>query len=106
LPAILGDENQRIRRPALIADTGGHVSELGNYSIRRGKWKLIEINSQRSRNQKTPRFELYDMEKDPYETINLAADHQEVVEKMGRFLQACKQKGLRFMSGVYRSKRR
>lgn len=106
LPAILGDENQRIRRPALIADTGGHVSELGNYSIRRGKWKLIEINSQPSRKQKTPRFELYDMEKDPYETTNLATDHQEVVEKMDRFLQACKQKGLRFMIGVYRSKHR
>jgi len=106
LPAILGDDYQRIRRPALIADTGGHVSELGNYSIRRGKWKLIEINSQPSRNQKTPRFELYDMEKDPYETTNLATDHQEVAEKMDRFLQACKQKGLRFMSGGYRSKHR
>ncbi|MGD8501460.1 MAG: sulfatase-like hydrolase/transferase, partial [Phycisphaerales bacterium] len=101
LPAILGDEDRKIRRPALIADTGGHVSELGNYSIRRGKWKLIEINSQPSSEQKTPIFELYDMEKDPYETTNLAVDHRGVVEKMERLLHACKQTGLRFMDATY-----
>ncbi|MGD2272425.1 MAG: hypothetical protein PVI06_18630 [Desulfobacterales bacterium] len=55
-----------IRRPASIADTGSHVSELGNYSIRRGKWKFIEINSKPASEQKTPIFELYDLEKDPY----------------------------------------
>jgi len=97
LAAILGDEDRKIRRPALITDTGGHVSELGNYSIRRGKWKLIEINSQPSSEQKTPIFELYDMEKDPYETTNLAVDHRGVVEKMKRLLHACKQTDLRFM---------
>jgi arylsulfatase A-like enzyme len=101
LPAILGDEEKKIRRPALISDTGGHASELGDFSIRRGKWKLIEINRQPSSEQKTPVFELYDMEKDPFETINLAVDQQGVVEKMGRLLQECKKTGLRFMNASY-----
>ena len=101
LPAILRDEVRKIRHPALITDTAGHVSELGNYSIRRGKWKLIEINPKPSSEQKTPIFELYDMEKDPYETTNLAGDHPGIVEKMKRLLYECKQKGLRFMDAAY-----
>jgi len=39
------------------------------------------------------------MEKDPYETTNLAVDYRGVVEKMKRLLHACKQTGLRFMDG-------
>lgn len=101
LPAILGDEEQKSRRPALISDTGGHASELGDFSIRRGKWKLVEINRQPSSEQKTPVFELYDMEKDPFETINLAVDQHGIVEKMRRLLQECKKTGLRFMNASY-----
>jgi arylsulfatase A len=101
LPAIFGEESRNIGRPALIADTGGHVSELGDYSIRRGKWKLIELNSKPSSNEKSPAFELYDMEKDPYETTNLAESHRDVSEKMKRLLNACRQKGLRFMDTDY-----
>jgi hypothetical protein len=37
------------------------------------------------------------MAKDPYETTNLAEDHRDVAEKMKRLLNACRQKGLRFM---------
>ena len=100
LPAILGDEGRKIRRPALIADTGGHVSELGNYSIRRGRWKLIEINHQPDGERTAPVFELYDMDKDPYETTDLAADRRGIVEEIKRLLQECRQKGLRFIEGA------
>jgi hypothetical protein len=44
------------------------------------------------------------MEKDPYETTNLAVDHRGVVEEMKRLLHACKQKGLRFMDAAYKRK--
>ncbi|MFC2156864.1 arylsulfatase [Acidobacteriota bacterium] len=101
LPAILGDNNREIHRPALIADTGGHAAELSDYSIRRGRWKLIEINKQPPGGQKTPIFELYDIEKDPYETTNLAKDNRGVVEEMKRLLQTCKQTGLRLMDPAY-----
>jgi arylsulfatase A len=101
LPAILEGENRKVRRPALIADTGGHASEVGNFSIRREKWKLVEINSPPAGEQQTPIFELYDMEKDPYETTNLAADHPGIVEKMKVLLHACRQTGLRLMDAAY-----
>ena len=100
LPAVMGDEGRKIRRPALITDTGGHSSEQGDFSIRRGKWKLIEINRPTSSVQKAPVFELYDMEKDPFETTNLAADNIGMVKEMSRLLQACRQRGLRFMDAA------
>lgn len=95
LPAILAKDAQKIRRPALITDTGGHVSELGNFSIRNGKWKLIELNPRPNNPKKTAKYELYNMEKDPYETNNLAEVYNEIVEEMIHLLQACKQNGLR-----------
>ncbi|MFC2141614.1 arylsulfatase [Acidobacteriota bacterium] len=97
LPAILAGEAAHIRRPALITDTGGHVSELGSFSIRRGKWKLIEINPRPAGEPETTIYELYDMAKDPYETSNLAEVHEGIVESMERLLQACKKTGLRIL---------
>jgi len=47
LPAVLAKDAQKIRRLALTTHTGGHVFELGSFSIRLGKWKLIEINRNR-----------------------------------------------------------
>ncbi len=98
LPAILAEEATHVRRPALIADTGGHVSELGDFSIRRGKWKLIEMNPQPAGEKEAAIYELYDMEADPYEATDLAAAHDGIVEEMRRLLRACRETGLRFLS--------
>jgi arylsulfatase A-like enzyme len=97
MPAILAESTTSLRRPALIADTGGHVSELGNFSIRHDKWKLIEMNPKPSNKPKISEYELYDMEKDPYETENLADVETQKVEEMKRLLSVCKQRGLRFV---------
>jgi arylsulfatase A-like enzyme len=56
----------------------------GNRAIRMGKWKLVSrLNTPM---QFTPEdensWELYDMEKDPSETEDLAAKHPERVKKM------------------------
>ncbi|MFA9452912.1 MAG: sulfatase-like hydrolase/transferase [Candidatus Aminicenantaceae bacterium] len=102
LPAILDKDTNKVRRPALITDTGGHVSDLGNFSIRHGKWKLIELNPQPNSQQEKARYELYDMEKDPYETLDLGDAQGEIVESMKRLLQTCKQTGLRFMESSHR----
>jgi arylsulfatase A-like enzyme len=51
----------------------------GQHAIRRGKWRLIK------QFQKDP-WQLYDIEADPGETANLAAQHPEVVQDLaGRF---------------------
>ncbi|NOR15817.1 MAG: sulfatase-like hydrolase/transferase [Candidatus Aminicenantes bacterium] len=95
---ILGKSPFRLQRTALMADTGSHVSDLANYSIRREKWKLIEINPQPSNKLITAKYELYDMDKDPYETKNLAEIETETVTKMKRLLEASKKRGLRFLA--------
>jgi len=95
LPAILGMANRKIQRPALIADTGSHASERGNFSIRRGEWKLIEFNSgSSSQNRKTP-YELYNMEQDPGETSDLSNTNRDIVDEMIGLLEQCRQTGLR-----------
>jgi arylsulfatase A-like enzyme len=99
LPAFLHEDVRLIRRPALIADTGGHVSEIGDFSIRQGKWKLIEKNARTSSSQETVNYELYNMKKDPYETKDLADAHLEEVDELTCLLQVCKQTGLRSVNG-------
>jgi len=95
LPAFFGEDVPQSRRPALIADTGGHASEQGNFSIRNGKWKLIEFNSGSSRSNNRAKYELYNMAKDPGETNDLSAVNSEIVGEMIHLLQVCKQNGLR-----------
>jgi arylsulfatase A-like enzyme len=98
LPAFFDEGLRLIRRPALIADTGGHVSEIGDFSIRQGKWKLIEKNPKIPSSKKTANYELYNMKEDPYETQNIADAHSEEVDQMTCLLQVCKQTGLRFIN--------
>jgi arylsulfatase A-like enzyme len=102
LPAILdtGGETAEIRRPALVSDTGGHASELGDFSIRRGKWKLVELNPRPAGEPGTTVYELYDMETDPYETADLAGSHEGIVEEMRRLLRECKETGVRTLSSM------
>jgi len=95
LPAILAKDAQKIQRPALIADTGGHVLEQGNFSIRKGKWKLIEFNSRPPNSKRKAKYELYNMDKDPYERNDLSEVNTEIHEEIIHLLQDCKQNGLR-----------
>jgi len=43
LPAVLAKDAQKIRRLALTTHTGGHVFELGSFSIRQGKNKEFVV---------------------------------------------------------------
>lgn len=98
LPAILAPDTGRIRHPVLISDTGGHVSDQGDFSLRKGKWKLVELNSRKSNEQNKVRWELYDMEKDPYETKDLAEVHIAIVERLKMLLKTAKKTGIRIMA--------
>jgi arylsulfatase A-like enzyme len=95
--AILGTSIPVPDRSALMADTGSHVAELGDYSIRRGRWKLIEVNPQPRNKLSTVQYELYDLSQDPYETQNLVESKQAIVREMKLLLKAARSNGLRFL---------
>jgi len=77
---------------AMIRQLVDCASKGGNYLLNVGLTALGEF-------PQASIERLYDMEKDPYETTNLAVAHRGVVEKMKCLLHACKQTGLRFMDG-------
>ena len=56
----------------------------GRQAVRMGKWKGIKLNV--SINDNSP-IELYDLEKDPYEKNNIAAQHPDIVSKIAILIQ-------------------
>lgn len=48
-------------------------------AVRWGRWKAV-------RHQRTGPFELYDLEKDPSETRNIAAQHQDVIARIEQYV--------------------
>jgi arylsulfatase A-like enzyme len=95
LPAVLGAGSAALARPALIADTGGHSSEIGDFSLRRDQWKLIEFNSRSEEGRHEVRYELFNIAEDPYETRDQAETQSEIRDGLIELLKACKEKGLR-----------
>ena len=95
LPAILGKGSADLVRPALIADTGGHSSDIGNFSLRRDQWKLIEFNSRSEEGEHEVRYELYSLAEDPYETQDQAETQSGIRDELIELLKACKNRGLR-----------
>ncbi len=95
LPAILDTDGGLVQRPALIADTGSHVSDRASFSIRKGAWKLLEIVPRPAEESQTIRYELYNLDTDPYETTELSEMQPEILQDMRALLLVCKKQGLR-----------
>jgi arylsulfatase A-like enzyme len=68
-----------------------HVSRRGG-AIRQGKWKLLLEDDKRVRMFGGELVELYDLEKDPKESTNLAAAYPEVVDRLRKLREAEKQR--------------
>lgn len=94
LPAMLG-RNECEPRPALISDTGGHRSLVGDFAIRRDGWKLI-ITTLKDDGKPEERF-LFNLEDDPCEQQNLYNEYPDVATELGRLLEQCKSQGLRHL---------
>ncbi len=96
LPALLGESDQAVREATV------HHSVNGSFAIRKGPWKLIlcpgsggwsdpkpdapEIGS-------LPPFQLYNLGKDPGESLNLSGEHPELVEELSSLLREYIHKG-------------
>jgi arylsulfatase A len=97
-PALLGKPAATARREVLI-----NHSNHGEFSYREGPWKLVLRNRDvlaKSRGQ--PRIiELYNLETDPAEKTNLAAERPDVVKRLRAALDAAVARGsLRGASGA------
>lgn len=71
----------------------------GQQSVRVGKWKGIRTNLNpraNARNQTSGELELYDLEKDPSESTNVANSNPEVVAKLETILKQERQKSALF----------
>ncbi|TWT36705.1 Arylsulfatase [Posidoniimonas corsicana] len=84
LPALLGDE--AVGRPHLVEQAGG-------LSLRQGRWKFVPPGQSRERlgpwrsHKFDPPGALFDLQTDPGEQHNVAADHPDRVEQMRALLK-------------------
>lgn len=60
----------------------------GRQAVRYGKWKGVRLNVSKDQN---PPIELYDLEKDPGEQKNIAAQHPDIVRKIAQYMQEAHQ---------------
>lgn len=97
LPLLRGDPPINRGRAPLV-----HHSINGSFAIREGRWKLLlapdsggwsyprPINGEANG---LPRFQLYDVEADPAEKVNLQAEHPEIVRRLGRLMRGLLERG-------------
>jgi arylsulfatase A-like enzyme len=106
LPANAAEDSVSLL-PALTGKTAGplrdhmvHHSINGSFAIREGKWKLALCadsggwsEPRPGKGKDLPEVQLYDLEVDPAEKINLQDRHPDVVRRLTARLEAIAQNG-------------
>ncbi|MDG2126651.1 MAG: arylsulfatase [Fuerstiella sp.] len=86
LPTLRGQESSDPLHDVVV-----HHSISGHFAVRSGKWKLLFCRGSggwspprevEARKQNRPAVQLYNLHADPQETVNLQADHPEIVEQL------------------------
>ena len=79
-----------------------HQSNNGSFAIRMDRWKLLltpdsggwsEPKPDSPTSKTLPRFQLYDLDSDPAESHNVAAEHPEIVTRLGTRMRALLENG-------------
>ena len=84
-PTLLGKAQEP--RPFLYRESPGYG---GQQSVREGHWKAIRTNlnpGPKAKDQQPGAIELYDLDKDPAETTNVAEKFPDVAEKLGQIMR-------------------
>lgn len=91
LGALIG-ENKAKGRDHLVQQNNGNN---GTYALRLGEWKLHRYDRKKARNvvvekqlenTEVPQYQLFNLNKDPAESTDVAAEHPEVAEQLKRQL--------------------
>ncbi|MEM0965860.1 MAG: arylsulfatase [Verrucomicrobiota bacterium] len=80
LPTLLGEEDQE-QHEYLYWE---FPQKGGRLAVRSGKWKGVRYNVHKD---PSSTLELYNLEIDPGETTNVAADHPEIVARLGAYMR-------------------
>lgn len=81
---------------APIREAAVHHSIHGMFAIRQGQWKLIEGKGSggwTTGGENDSPGQLYDLERDPGETVNVYQSHPEVVKRLGALLDSYRDSG-------------
>ncbi len=98
LPALLGQADAKGRKSLIQQDNGN----AGNYGFLVGDWKLQRHDKKRTRNLKVakqlentpvPKFQLYDLSKDPAEKHNVIEQHPDVAQRLKKQLASLIENG-------------
>ena len=84
LPELLGQPVRRSDRTIVIqSHRGNHPVRFHNFMIRNNRWKLLNASGFTLEGLKgPPKFELYDLQSDPREMIDVAAEQPDVVRQL------------------------
>ncbi|MCH7909344.1 MAG: arylsulfatase [Candidatus Hydrogenedentes bacterium] len=97
LPALLGEPRNQPIREATVHHAGD-----GSFSIRQGKWKLALCpgsggwsppTQAEARKRNLPPLQLYDLEQDIAEKVNVYQEHPDVVKELSALLEKYKKEG-------------
>ncbi|MGQ0721346.1 MAG: sulfatase family protein [Candidatus Eiseniibacteriota bacterium] len=80
--------------PSHVFVESGYVRDSTQIGVRRGPWKLLQVRAAEDRAaMKGAAFELYDLRTDPGESVNVAAQHPEVVAELSQALRVWYEEG-------------